>query len=85
VKALVTRANVLQPVRFPQMQMPPAPLVVAVSYCGIPTVAPAQLAEIVAYLVSLGADPEMKDAQGDNLFDRAKHACPPEVMKALGS
>lgn len=84
VKALVTRGNVLQPVRFPQVQNPPAPLVVAVNYCGIPTVSPGQLAEIVAYLVSLGADPEMKDAQGENLFDRAKYVCPPEVMKALG-
>jgi len=26
----------------------------------------------------------MKDPSGDNLFDRAKYACPPEVMKALG-
>ncbi|MGE0357165.1 MAG: HEAT repeat domain-containing protein [Burkholderiales bacterium] len=84
VKALVTRANVLQPVRFPQVKNPPLPLVVAVNYCGIPTVAPAQLAEIVAHIVSLGADPEMKDAQGENLFDRAKYVCPPEVMKALG-
>jgi hypothetical protein len=84
VKKLITRANVLRSVRFPQMANPPLPLVVAVNYCGIPTVAPAQLAEIVAHLVSLGADPEMKDAHGDNLFDRAKQACPPEVMKALG-
>ena len=84
VKTLVTRANVLQPVRYPQMQTPPVPLVVAVNYCGIPTVTPAQLAEIVAHMVSMGADPETKDVRGDNLFDRAKQACPPEVMKALG-
>ena len=62
----------------------PLPLVVAVNYCGIPTVTPAQLAGIVAHMVSVGADPEVKDAQGQNLFDRAKYACPPEVMKALG-
>ena len=66
------------------MQTPPLPLVIAVNYCGIPTVTPDQLAQIVGHMVSLGANPEMKDAQGDNLFDRAKHACPPEVMKALG-
>ncbi len=84
VKKLVTAANVLQPVRFPQMQNAPVPLVLAVNYCGIPTVAPARLAEIVAHMVALGASPEVKDAQGDNLFDRAKYACPPEVMKALG-
>ncbi len=83
VKLLVTRANVAQPVRFPGMATPPLPLVVAVNYCGIPTVKPAQLAEIVAHMVSLGADPEVKEAQGQNLFDRAKYACPPEVMKAL--
>ena len=70
--------------RFPQMQNAPVPLIIAVNYCGIPTVAPAQLAEIVAHMVALGASPEVKDAQGDNLFDRAKYACPPEVMKALG-
>ena len=84
VKKLVTSANVLQPVRFPQMQIPPAPLTVAVNYCGTPTVTPAQLAEIVGYLISLGADPEAKDAQGANLFDRAKQACPPEVVKVMG-
>lgn len=84
VKSLVTRANVLQPVRFPAMPKPPQPLVIAVGYCGIPTVTPAQLGEIVAHMVSVGADPEVRTAQGDNLFDQAKHACPPEVMKALG-
>lgn len=84
VKKLVTAANVRQPVRFPQMQNPPAPLTVAVNYCGIPTVTPAQLAEIVAHMIALGADPDVKDNSGENLFDRAKYACPAEVMKALG-
>ena len=84
VKSLVTSANVLQPVRFPQMRNRPRRWSIAVNYCGIPTVTPAQLAEIVAHMVALGANPEMKDARGDNLFDRAKYACPPEVMKALG-
>ncbi|HRA23213.1 MAG TPA: hypothetical protein PLK52_06610, partial [Usitatibacteraceae bacterium] len=84
VKKLVTAANVRQPVRFPQMQNPPAPLTVAVNYCGIPTVTPAQLAEIVAHLIALGADPDVKDNSGENLLDRAKYACPAEVMKALG-
>jgi len=84
VKKLVTRANVAQPVKFPQMQgTPPVPLVVAVNYCGIPQVPAAKLAEIVAYLVSVGADPDGKDNTGDNLLDRAKYTCPPEVMKAL--
>ena len=45
---------------------------------------PAQLAEIVAHMVSMGANPEVTDPQGGNLFDRAKQACPPEVLKALG-
>jgi hypothetical protein len=85
VKKLVTRANVAQPVRFPQMQKPPVPLVVAVNHCGIPQVPAEKLAEIVAYLVSLGADPDVKDNAGDNLLDRAKYACPPEVMKALAN
>ncbi|MBK8322068.1 MAG: hypothetical protein IPL06_04870 [Betaproteobacteria bacterium] len=84
VKKLVTRANVAQPVKFPQMQgIPPVPLVVAVNYCGIPQVPAAKLAEIVAYLVSIGADPDGKDNTGDNILDRAKYTCPPEVMKAL--
>ncbi len=84
VKKLVTRANVAQPVKFPQMQgVPPVPLVIAVNYCGIPQVPAAKLAEIVTYLVSVGADPDGKDAQGENLLDRAKYVCPPEVMKAL--
>lgn len=84
VKSLVTRANVAQPVRFGQIRNPPTPLAIAINYCGIPTVAPAKLAEIVAHMVAVGADPEAKDAQGANLFDRAKQACPPEVVKALG-
>lgn len=84
VKKLVTRANVAQPVKFPQMQgTPPAPLAIAVNYCGIPQVPVAKLAEIVTYLVSIGANPDSKDNLGENLLDRAKHACPPEVMKAL--
>lgn len=84
VRKLVTAANVAQPVRFPQMQAtPPVPLVIALNHCGLPQVPPAKLAEIVAYLVSLGADPDGKDAQGDNVMDRAKYTCPPEVMKAL--
>lgn len=84
VKKLVTAANVRQPVRFPQVQNPPAPLTIAVNYCGIPTVTPAQLAEIVAHMIALGADPDVKDNSGENLLDRAKYACPAEVMKALG-
>lgn len=84
VKKLVTRANVSQPVRYPQLQgTPPIPLVVVLNYCGVPTVTGAQLAAIVTYLVSLGADPEAKDQRGENQFDRAKQACPPEVVKAL--
>lgn len=84
VKKLVTRANVAQPVKFPQLQgTPPVPLVIAVNYCGIPQVPVAKLAEIVAYLVSIGADPDGKDNTGDNILDRAKYTCPPEVMKAL--
>jgi len=85
VKKLVNAGNVRLPIRFPAMQGKlPAPLNVAINYCGIPTLTAEQLAAIVAYLIGLGADPEDKDASGDNLFDRAKAACPPEVMKALG-
>jgi hypothetical protein len=84
VKKLVSGANVLQPVRFPQMTEPPVPLTIVVNYCGIPTATAAKLAEIVTYLVSLGADPEGKMADGSNLYDRAKQRCPPEVVKAMG-
>jgi len=84
VKKLVTRANVAQPVKFPQLQgTPPVPLVLALNYCGIPQVPPAKLAEIVTYLVSIGADPDGKNGQGENILDTAKYTCPPEVMKAL--
>ncbi len=83
VKKLVTRGNVLQPVRFGQMQNPPAPLAIATGYCGIPQVPVPRLAEIVAHLVSLGADPEARDPRGESILDRAKYSCPPEVMKAL--
>jgi hypothetical protein len=83
VKKLVTRGNVLLPVHYPQVQAMVLPLGVAINYCGIPTVTGAQLAAIVAHMVSVGADPEAKDPQGANLFDRAKQACPPEVVQAL--
>lgn len=85
VKKLVNAGNVRLPIRFAAMQGNlPAPLNVAINYCGIPTVTAEQLAAIVTYLISVGAEPDDKDASGDNLFDRAKAACPPEVMKALG-
>ena len=83
VRKLVTRSNVLLPVHYPQVQAKVLPLGVAINYCGIPTVTGAQLAAIVQHMVSVGADPEAKDPQGANLFDRAKQACPPEVLKAL--
>lgn len=84
VKKLVSAGNVTQPVRFGQIASPPTPLAIATGYCGIPQVPVAKLAEIVAYLVCLGADPEARDPRGENIFDRAKYGCPPEVMKALG-
>lgn len=85
VKKLVNAGNVRLPIRFPGMQGKlPAPLNVAINYCGVPTLSATQLAAIVSYLIGLGADPEDKDPSGDNLFDRAKYSCPPEVMKALG-
>ena len=61
----------------------PIYLVIALGYCGVPTVAVTELAAVVAYLVALGADPDAKDRSGENIFDRANYSCPPEVMKAL--
>jgi hypothetical protein len=85
VKKLVNAGNVNASVRYPQLQgTPPVPLTIAINYCGIPSLSGAQLAAIVAHMISLGADPEARDQHGENLFDRAKSACPPEVLKAMG-
>lgn len=83
VKKLVNSGNVMQPVRYPQMQgTPPVPIVVAVNYCGIPQAA-GGLEAIVTYLVGLGADADVTTHDGTRLLDQAKYACPPEVMAVL--
>jgi len=84
VKKLVDTGNIDKPVHYPQIQgATPIPLGVAINYCGAPTLSGAKLASIVVYLISLGAEPDSNDPHGDNLFDRAKTMCPPEVMQAL--
>lgn len=84
VKQLVDAGNVQKPVHYPQMQgITPVPIGIAINYCGIPQLPVAKLAAIVDYLISLGANPDANDAHGENMLDRAKYACPPEVMQAL--
>lgn len=83
VKRLVNAGNVQLPVRYPQVQgTPPVPIVVAMNYCGIPQAA-AGLKEIVVYLMSLGANPDVTDSDGMNRLDHAKYTCPPDVLAAL--
>ncbi len=83
VKRLVNAGNVQVPVRYPQMQgTPPVPIVVAMNYCGIPQAA-AGLKEIVVYLMSLGANPDVTDSDGMNRLDHAKYTCPEDVLAAL--
>ncbi len=84
VKQLVDAGNVHAPVHYPQMQgSTPVPIGIAINYCGIPTLTPVKLAAVVDYLIGLGAQPDSADPMGDNMLDRAKQACPPEVMQAL--
>jgi hypothetical protein len=84
VKQLVNAGNVHRPVHYPQMQGgTPVPIGIAINYCGIPQLPVPKLVAIVDYLISLGANPDANDAQGENLLDRAKYACAPEVMQAL--
>ncbi len=84
VKQLVNAGNVHTPVHYPQLQgSTPVPIGIAINYCGIPTLTPVKLAAVVDYLIGLGAQPDSADPTGDNLLDRAKQACPPEVMQAL--
>ncbi|MGB3047058.1 hypothetical protein, partial [Dokdonella sp.] len=83
VKKLVNAGNVHRPVHYPQMQgTPPAPVVIAVNYCGIPQAA-AGLKAIIDYLIDLGANPDVMSTDGSPLLDHAKYACPPEIMAAL--
>jgi hypothetical protein len=84
VRQLVDAGNVHKPVHYPQMQgATPVPIGIAINYCGIPQLPVPKLVAIVDYLISLGANPDANDPQGENLLDRAKYACPPEVMQAL--
>lgn len=84
VKQLVDAGNVHKPVNYPAMQVtPPVPIGIAINYCGIPQLPVPKLVAIVDYLISLGANPDSNDTQGENMLDRAKYACPPEVMQAL--
>lgn len=84
VKQLVNAGNVHRSVHYPQMQgTTPVPIGIAINYCGIPQLPVPKLVAIVDYLISLGANPDANDAQGDNLLDRAKYSCPAEVMQAL--
>lgn len=83
VKRLVNAGNVQLPVRYPQMQgTPPIPIVVAMNYCGIPQAA-GGLKAIIVYLMSLGANPDVTDADGMNRLDHAKYTCPPDILAEL--
>lgn len=85
VKKLVHAGNVQAPVRHAQMQgTPPTPIMIALGYCGIPQAAQG-LPGIVAYLLGLGADPDVTTPTGDRLLDQAKYSCTPEIMALLAA
>ncbi len=84
VKQLVKASNANVPVNYPQVEgVTPAPLQIAINYCGIPQ-AEAGLKAIIEYLLSVGANPDVNGNDGSNLLDRAKYSCSPEVMAVLG-
>lgn len=83
VKRLVRADNVQLSVNYPGMASPtPVPIQVAINYCGIPQAA-GGLKDIIAYLMGLGANPDITSMHGDRVLDQAKYSCPPEIMALL--
>jgi len=83
VKKIVRADNVLLKINYPGMTGgTPVPIQVAINYCGVDMAAKG-LPEIVRHMMSLGANPDIRDMDGSGLLDRAKHACSPEIMAML--
>ena len=81
---LVNAGNVNLPLIMPNGAVSPqTPISGALQHCGLPQVAPAKVAAVVAQLVALGADPEQRTAGGSTMLDYAKAACSIEVQQAL--
>ena len=84
IARLVNAGNVNLPLILPNGAAGPlTPISGVLQHCGLPQVAPTTIASAVAQLVALGADPELRVANGSTPLDYAKAACPPEVQQAL--
>ncbi|MEO8675364.1 MAG: HEAT repeat domain-containing protein [Casimicrobiaceae bacterium] len=84
IARLVNAGNVNAPLVMPNgTASVMTPIGGALQHCGLPQVAPAKVAAVVAQLVALGADPEQRMAGGSTMMDHARAACPPEVQAAL--
>ncbi|AVP96226.1 hypothetical protein C7S18_03015 [Ahniella affigens] len=82
VKKLVRADNVAVPVQFGQIPNAPLPIQAALNFCGVPQSAQA-LPLIVEYLISIGANPDVPNADGMSALDMAKYACPESIMRIL--
>jgi len=62
---------------------PQTPISGALQHCGLPQIASAKVASVVAQLVALGADVELRSPNGSTALDYAKAACPDDVQQAM--
>jgi len=84
IARLVNTGNVNLPMVMPNGNVSPqTPISGALQHCGLPQVASAKVASVVAQLVALGADVELRSPSGSTALDYAKAACPDDVQQAL--
>lgn len=82
VKKLVRADNVALPIQFGQIPNSPLPIQAALNFCGVPQSAQG-LPAIVEYLLSIGANPDVPNADGMSALDMAKYTCPDSIMQIL--
>lgn len=82
VKKLVRADNVTLPIQFGQIPNSPLPIQAALNFCGVPQSAQG-LPAIVEYLIAIGANPDVPNADGMSALDMAKYTCPESIMLIL--
>ena len=84
IARLVNTGNVNLPMVMPNGNVSPqTPISGALQHCGLPQIASAKVASVVAQLVALGADVELRSPNGSTALDYAKAACPDDVQQAM--